>query len=175
MINNAIWYISDEAGQPAGPYSADQITEWLTSAHIPQTTLCWREGMDDWRPLWQVHPFCEILSNTLPATGIAGAETQGFDDLGKMFSKAVSLTKKKAKIVSLKMSIGKHDKSKQQILLELGKMLYEKKSDSEMLRQSPYVEKILQAKAEDELIRALYKEIEVVENTGRVYPEMQNP
>ena len=170
-MNNMIWYIPDEAGQPAGPYSADQISEWLTADQIPQTTLCWQEGMDDWRPLSEVQPFCEVLPDTYPATDTTEAETQGFDGLGKMFGKAVSLTKKKAKIVSLKMSIGKHEKRKHQILFELGKMLYEKESDSEMLTQSPYADKIHHAKAQDESMQVMRKEIEKIEKTGLVNPQ----
>ena len=173
--NQAVWYLPGPDNQPEGPHTTDLVLELCREGKLNKDTLCWREGMDNWRPLLQVKPFCEIFHDLSTSTATATKETQELDSLGRMLGKAVSLTKKKAKIVSLKMSIGKHDKSKQQILLELGKMLYEKKSDSEMLRQSPYVEKILQAKAEDELIRALYKEIEVVENTGRVYPEMQNP
>jgi hypothetical protein len=173
-MNNMIWYIPDEAGQPAGPYSTEKISEWLTAAQIPRTTLCWREGMDDWRPLSQVRPFCEILPDRFPSTNEAGAEAQGFDDLGKMFGKAVNLTKKKAKIVSLKMSIGKHEKCKHQILFELGKMLYEKEGDSEILSQSPYIEKIQQARAQDKSIQTLHKEIETIENAGLVNPKSQN-
>jgi hypothetical protein len=174
-MNNAIWYIPGESGQPDGPYTADQISEWLRTARIPHTTLCWREGMDNWIPLSQVQPFCEISPDWSAAADAAAGETQGFDNLGKMFGKAVSRTKKKAKIVSLKMSIGKHEKRKHQILFELGKMLYEKESDSEMLTQSPYADKIHHAKAQDESIQAIREEIETLENTGHVNPQSQNP
>jgi hypothetical protein len=169
-MKNMIWFIPDETGQPVGPYCAEQITEWLITARIPQTTLCWREGMEDWRPLSQVQPFCDVLPDTYHAPKIDEAEVQRFDDLGKIFGKAVNLTKKKAKIVSLKMSIGRHEKRQQELLFELGKMLYEKENGSQMLTQLPYVEKVCQIRAEDESIHALRKEIEAIENAGSVNP-----
>ena len=172
--NRAVWYLPGPDNQPTGPYTIDQVLELFREGKIERGTLCWQEGMNDWSPLSQVQQFYEILPDVSPAADTTGAETQELDDLGKMFGKAVSLTKKKAKIVSLKMSIGKYEKRKHQILFELGKMLYEKESNSEMLSQSPYIEKIQQARAQDKSIQALHKEIEAIENTGLVHPQSQN-
>ncbi len=66
-MRNVIWYIPDEAGQLGGPYSADQISEWLTADRIPQTTLCWREGMAQWQPLTAVEPFATEIKLTKAA------------------------------------------------------------------------------------------------------------
>ena len=173
--NQAVWYLPGSDNQPTGPHTTEQVLKLYREGKLNRGTLCWQEGMDDWTPLSQVQHFYEILPDTSPATDTAEAETQGFDDLGRMFGKAVSLTKKKAKIVSLKMSIGKHEKRKNQILFELGKMLYEKESDSEMLTQSPYADKIHHAKAQDESMQAMREEIEAIENTGLVNPQSQNP
>lgn len=172
--SQAVWYLPGSDNQPTGPHTTDQVLELYREGKLNRGTLCWREGMDDWKPLSQVQHFYEILPDTSPATDTAEAETQELDDLGKMFGKAISLTKKKAKIVSLKMSIGKHEKRKHQTLFELGKMLYENESGSEMLSKSPYVEKIQQARAQDESIRVLRKEIEAINNTGLVNPQSQN-
>jgi len=169
--SQAVWYLPGSDNQPTGPHTTDQVLELYREGKLNRGTLCWREGMDDWKPLSQVQHFYEILPVTSPATDTAEAETQELDDLGKMFGKAVSLTKKKAKIVSLKMSIGKHEKRKHQILFELGKMLYEKESDSEMLTQSPYADKIHHAKAQDESMQAMREEIEAIKNTGLVNPQ----
>jgi hypothetical protein len=155
--SQAVWYVPGSDNQPAGPHTTDQVLELCRQGKLDRGTLCWQKGPD-----------------TSPVTDTAEAETQGFDDLGKMFGKAVSLTKKKAKLVSLKMSIGKYEKRKHQNLFELGKILYEKESDSEMLSQSPYVEKIQQARAQDKSIQALREEIEAIENTGHVNPQSQN-
>lgn len=61
---NAVWYLSGEGSQPAGPYTADQIFELLRKGQTPTNTLCWQEGMDDWKPLAQVDPFASALSGT---------------------------------------------------------------------------------------------------------------
>lgn len=53
----AVWFLPDEAGQPAGPYTSNQILEQLSAGQMPETTLCWREGMPDWQPLTAVEPF----------------------------------------------------------------------------------------------------------------------
>ncbi len=169
--NQAVWYLPGSDNQPTGPHTTDQVLELYREGKLNRGTFCWQEGMDDWKPLSQVQHFYEILPDTSASIDTAEAEVQGFDDLGKMFGKAVSLTKKKAKIVSLKMSIGKQEKRKNQILFELGKMLYEKESDSEMLSQSPYSEKIQQAREQDKSIQALSEEIE---KTGQVHLETQN-
>jgi hypothetical protein len=172
--NQAAWYLPGPDNQPTGPYTIDQVLELCRKGKIERGTLCWQEGMDGWSPLSQVQQFYEILPDISPVADTAGTETQELDDLGKMFGKAVSLTKKKAKIVSLKRSIGKHEKRKHQILFELGNMLYEKEGDSEILGQSPYVEKIQQARAQEKSIQALRKEIEAIENSGQVHPETQD-
>ena len=169
--NKAVWYLPGPDNQPTGPHTIDQVLELYREGKIDRGTLCWQEGMDDWSPLSQVQQFYEILPDVSAGADTAGMETQELDDLGKMFGKAVSLTRKKAKIVSLKMSIGKHEKRKHQFLFELGKMVYEKEGDSEILGQSPYVEKIQQARAQDKSIQELHKEIEAIENTGLVNPQ----
>lgn len=61
---NAVWYLPGESSQPAGPYTADQIFGLLRKGQIPTTSLCWQEGMDDWKPLAQVEPFASALSGT---------------------------------------------------------------------------------------------------------------
>jgi len=172
--NQTVWYLPGSDDQPTGPHTTDQVLELYREGKLNRGTLCWREGMYDWKPLSQVQHFYEILPDTSPATDTAAAETQELDDLGKMFGKAISLTKKKAKIVSLKMSIGKYEKRKHQILFELGNMLYEKEIDSEILSQSPYVEKIQQARAQDESIQEQRKELKGIEKTGPVNPQSLN-
>ena len=172
--NQAVWYLPGPDNQPEGPHTTDLVLELCREGKLNKDTLCWREGMDNWRPLLQVKPFCEIFHDLSTSTATATKETQELDSLGRMLGKAVSLTKKKAKIASLKMSIGKYEKRKQELLFELGKMLYEKESDNEMLSKSPYVEKIQQAKAQDKSIQALHKEIEAIENTGFTNPQKRN-
>ena len=63
----AVWYLPDEAGQPVGPYTSNQILEQLSTGQMPETTLCWREGMPDWQPLTAVEPFAAEIKLTRTA------------------------------------------------------------------------------------------------------------
>jgi len=63
----AVWYLPDEAGQPVGPYASNQILEQLSTGQMPETTLCWREGMPDWQPLTEVEPFAAEIKLTKAA------------------------------------------------------------------------------------------------------------
>jgi hypothetical protein len=158
-----VWYLPGGDNQPAGPYTTDQIIQWCRSGQLDGKILCWSEGMDDWRPLAETATFSNIFVESEFSNQDGQATDQEIENLGQAFNKALSFTKKKAKIVSLKMAINKHEKRKQQILFELGKMLYERESNNEILTQSPYIEKIYQARAEDESIQELRKEIEALE------------
>ena len=61
---DAVWYLPGEGGQTDGPYTAGQIFESLRKGQTPATTLCWREGMSDWKPLAQVELFASTLAGT---------------------------------------------------------------------------------------------------------------
>lgn len=47
--DNRIWIGQD--GQRYGPYSEDEIRQWLQEGRVTMHTLAWREGMPDWAPL----------------------------------------------------------------------------------------------------------------------------
>lgn len=63
----AVWYLPDEAGQPVGPYASNKILEQLSKGRMPESTLCWREGMPDWQPLAAVEPFAAEIKLTRSA------------------------------------------------------------------------------------------------------------
>ena len=90
--NQAVWYLPGSDNQPDGPHTTDHVQELCREGKVYPNTLCWQEGMSDWMPLSQVQPFCEILPRTPDVTEAQQAELQGFEDLGKMFGKAMSLT-----------------------------------------------------------------------------------
>lgn len=46
------WFY-EEAGEPAGPVSAQSLRALLQSGSIDRATLVWREGMPDWAPYEQ--------------------------------------------------------------------------------------------------------------------------
>jgi len=61
---NAVWYLATEDNQPAGPYAAGQMFEWLRKGRISATTLCWRKGMAGWKRLAQVEPFASAVTSS---------------------------------------------------------------------------------------------------------------
>jgi hypothetical protein len=164
----AVWYLPGRDQQPTGPFAAADVLERCHEGTVTGATLCWCEGMDGWRPLAEVEPFQEAL------TGAPGAAGQGLDDLGRAFSKAVSLTRKKAKVVSLKVSISRHERRKQQLLSELGELVYKHESDIELLAQEPYVQKLEQVRAEDTAIESLHRDIERIEGSGHADQQDDN-
>ncbi len=60
--NEAVWYLPDENGQPAGPHTATTIVEQLRSGQCSGATLCWQRGMDGWQPLGEIEPFAGELA-----------------------------------------------------------------------------------------------------------------
>ena len=162
----AIWYLPGQDRQPAGPFATADVLGRCKDGVLTGATLCWCEGMDQWRPLAEVEPFSETFAGVPVETRQDPTAAQGLDDLGRAFSKAMSLTRKKAKTVSLKVSISRHEKHRRQLLLELGEMVYRHESDVELLLEAPYAETVRQIRAEDESIESLRGQIERIEQAG---------
>jgi len=173
--SNAVWYLPGQDNQPKGPYTTEQLLEQFRTGQLDGATLCWRKGMPDWKPLAEVEPFNEVVPiEAAGRTDVSDKAKRAIQGIGNVFGRAVSATKKKAKTTSLKLSINQHQKRKHQILFELGNALYERDSDSEMLSQSPYVEKIQQARAEDESIQQIRQQIEAMENVQEAKPQSED-
>jgi hypothetical protein len=156
----AVWYLPGENQQPAGPFATDDVLARYRAGDITGATLCWCDGMDGWRPLAEVEPFSGALAG---ATGGAG---QGLEELGKTFSKALDFTKRKAKLASLHVVVVKHERRRQQLLSELGEMLYRRASEVALFSQAPYADKLAEVKQVDQLLGSLRDQIACVEKTG---------
>lgn len=50
-MSDAIWYYVDRAQQRVGPVTADMLVAAWHSGDASDTSLVWREGLADWRPL----------------------------------------------------------------------------------------------------------------------------
>ncbi len=159
----AVWYLAGQDQQPTGPFAAADVLGRCKDGALAGTTLCWCEGMEGWRPLAEVEPFSEVFAGVPGEAVPEQTAPQGFDDLGRAFSKAMSLTRRKAKAVSLKMSISRQEKRRQQLLSELGEMVYTHESDIERLSQEPYADKVQQIRAEDASIESLRRDLERIE------------
>ncbi len=168
--SEADWYLPGNDGQPEGPYTKDHITQYLQTEELDLGTLCWSEGMPDWQPLTEVEEFREFAPREIVVeSGMADAAQPGVDDIGEAFGKVVSAARRTAKAASCRLSIRQHEKRKQQILLTLGRLLYE--SGGELLLQPPYVEETERAKAEDEAIRQLRAQVEALGKPGQRSPK----
>jgi hypothetical protein len=155
------WYLPGQDQQPTGPFATDDVLARCKVGDVGGATLCWCEGMDGWKPLAEVEPFSGVLA------GAAGdAAAQGFDDLGKVFGRAIDFTKRKAKTAALRVTVAKHEKYRQRLLGELGEMLYQRAGDITLLSQEPYAEKLRQIEAEDESLGSLRRQIESMEKAG---------
>lgn len=53
-MSDAIWYYVDRAGQRNGPAGAAELVAAVHAGHVDDTSLVWRDGMPDWRPLGDV-------------------------------------------------------------------------------------------------------------------------
>jgi ribosomal protein L10 len=79
--NDAVWLLPGEGEKSAGPYTTDQVVEQWRAAKITVATLCWREGMPEWRPVSQVPILREAIeraeaaqrARTLRMVAIGGA------------------------------------------------------------------------------------------------------
>jgi hypothetical protein len=158
----AIWYLPGESGQAVGPFATADVLARCRAGELSGAVLCWRQGMPDWMPLAEVEPFSELTG------GLAGDPAgQGFDDLGKAFGRAIDFTKRKAKIASLRVTIGKHEKRREQLFAELGRMVYRQQGQAEFLSQEPYADTARQIRVDDESIESLRRQIESIERAGR--------
>jgi len=164
--DQAMWYLPGEGERAAGPFTTADISTRCRDGRLQPTTLCWREGMDGWRPLGEMEPFSAICADLPAATAEVPATSQGLDDLGKVFGKAVSLTRNKAKVMSLKVSMSRYEKQRRQLLLEFGEMVYRRAGDMEQLSEAPYAEKLREIRAADASLESLRGEINSIGHAG---------
>ena len=47
--NEPVWYVAVDGGEQQGPYTTDQMREYLQAGNIIPDTYVWREGLEDWK------------------------------------------------------------------------------------------------------------------------------
>ncbi|NOY80377.1 MAG: DUF4339 domain-containing protein [Kiritimatiellaeota bacterium] len=50
----AKWYLPGSDDQPDGPFDSPEVVEAWIRGRISDKTLCWREGMPDWKPVGNI-------------------------------------------------------------------------------------------------------------------------
>jgi len=57
-----IWYIAGQDKQPKGPFTAVDLFNQIRKGRMPETTPCWRKGLEKWQPLAETEPFHSALN-----------------------------------------------------------------------------------------------------------------
>ncbi|MDB4974470.1 MAG: Fe-S oxidoreductase [Myxococcaceae bacterium] len=53
---------------PVGPMTRDELARKIDAGAVTPESLCWREGMDDWRPLGELPELAQLLRRTRDAS-----------------------------------------------------------------------------------------------------------
>ena len=56
-----MWHCTID-GEKYGPTSEDQFLRWIREGRLNESTLVWRDGMDDWKPLASVPELSPFLN-----------------------------------------------------------------------------------------------------------------
>ncbi len=64
---DAMWYLPIEGAEQAGPYTTEQIIEWLWAGKVTETTPILPEGSAESRPLGKVEPFASAIEHAKAA------------------------------------------------------------------------------------------------------------
>jgi hypothetical protein len=156
--DEVIWYLTGENGQTTGPFATEDVLARCRTGDLGATVFCWRDVMDGWKSLAEVEPFSRVFFR-LADEGVV----QGLDGIENLFNKAINFTKRKAMTTSLHVAVGKHERRRQQLLGELGEVVYRCRHELNLLSREPYAEKLHQIKVEDDHVESLRRQIESIE------------
>ncbi len=67
------WYVRGAAGQPAGPFSTEQVLESCRAGRLDADSICWHEGLAQWLALGEVEPFATVVASASVSLAAAGA------------------------------------------------------------------------------------------------------
>ena len=54
------WYLA-LGGEPDGPYSLRDLDVKYRTQELPSSTFAWREGLADWKPLFEIDEIKRVL------------------------------------------------------------------------------------------------------------------
>lgn len=60
--NGTVWYLPGDDDRPNGPHSSDYVLGLIEARDLSESTLCWRQGMQDWLPLSECEPFADAFA-----------------------------------------------------------------------------------------------------------------
>lgn len=75
--NEPVWYVAVEGGEQQGPYTTDQMKEYLKSGNITTETYVWREGLEDWKLAGEVKEISGAGDDANAGAAMSGAAMAG--------------------------------------------------------------------------------------------------
>ncbi len=75
--NEPVWYVAIEGGEQQGPYTTDQMREYLKSGNITTETYVWREGLEDWKLAGEVKEISGAGDDAQAGAAVSAAVTAG--------------------------------------------------------------------------------------------------
>jgi predicted Zn finger-like uncharacterized protein len=70
--DDPVWYVAVDGGEQQGPYSGNQMREYLAAGNITPQSFVWREGFDDWKAAGDLPEFAPAPA-AAPAGGLFDA------------------------------------------------------------------------------------------------------
>ncbi len=72
-----LWHVAIQ-DVPVGPMTRDELSRKIEASAVNAQSLCWREGMDDWRPMGELAELAALLRRSMiPPTGRGSVRPQG--------------------------------------------------------------------------------------------------
>lgn len=59
-----LWHVAIQ-DVPVGPMTRDELARKIEAGAVVATSLCWREGMDDWRPIGELAELAALLRRSM--------------------------------------------------------------------------------------------------------------
>lgn len=60
MADEAEWYLVID-GAPDGPFALRDIDVKYRTKEVPSSTFAWKEGLPEWKPLFEIPQIREVL------------------------------------------------------------------------------------------------------------------
>jgi predicted Zn finger-like uncharacterized protein len=73
----AVWYVAVGEEQQ-GPYTTQQIREYIQTDQLDPESFMWKEGMEDWLPVQQIAEFSDVYQGGAPAAAPSPSPASAF-------------------------------------------------------------------------------------------------
>jgi len=123
----AEWFLILKNGKQEGPLNEAEVGACARKGEIDEGSLCWREGMDDWAPVYTVD---ELSDRVKSSSGFSAGAGSTWDTLRQAFGKGKEGISRSARIAKYTLKRTQLENEKHQALAELGQLVYRKNQDA---------------------------------------------